>query len=188
MEVANNVSGYMAMSGYAGAAGGTVSARLSQRMAAVENDALVARREAPNEMQAARMRADAPIRREGEAAASAQARDPARLRGQGQNAAREGEQAWAARQTQTQTRAREGEDARGEGEVAAHAPHRGGTGSAGAPSRPVFEVEYEGKHRVLKVNDSKGVLIYQVPSKGQLHLIQAEENKVRMALGIEAFA
>lgn len=35
--------------------------------------------------------------------------------------------------------------------------------------------EYQDNHQVMKVNNTKGYLIYQVPSKGQLALIQAEE-------------
>jgi len=37
-----------------------------------------------------------------------------------------------------------------------------------------FEVDQK-NHKVMKVSDSKGVLIYQVPSKGQLALIEADE-------------
>lgn len=38
-----------------------------------------------------------------------------------------------------------------------------------------FLFEYENNVQVMKVQDSKGVLIYQVPSKGQLALIAAED-------------
>lgn len=39
-----------------------------------------------------------------------------------------------------------------------------------------FAFEYEGNRQVMKVNNEKGILIYQVPSKGHLALIEAEEN------------
>jgi hypothetical protein len=42
---------------------------------------------------------------------------------------------------------------------------------------PGFNFVYEGKHEVMKVNNAKGVLIYQVPSKGQLTLIEADERR-----------
>ncbi|MFA5081854.1 MAG: hypothetical protein WC474_04815 [Hydrogenophilaceae bacterium] len=50
-----------------------------------------------------------------------------------------------------------------------------------APSTEVAQVhgfafEYEGTRQVMKVNNEKGVLIYQVPSKGQLALIEAEDD------------
>jgi hypothetical protein len=38
-----------------------------------------------------------------------------------------------------------------------------------------FEFEYKDSTQVMKVNDSKGVLIYQVPSKGQLALLEATD-------------
>lgn len=37
-----------------------------------------------------------------------------------------------------------------------------------------IQFEYEGQQLVMKVHGSKGELIYQVPSKGRLALIQAE--------------
>lgn len=40
---------------------------------------------------------------------------------------------------------------------------------------PGFQFEYEDRRQVMKVHNARGVLIYQVPSKGQLALIQAEE-------------
>ncbi len=53
-----------------------------------------------------------------------------------------------------------------------------------AASQPVQEpapdaglrFEYENKTQVMKVNDNKGILIYQVPSKGQLQLIEAQDS------------
>ncbi|MDD4880888.1 MAG: hypothetical protein PHR30_10615 [Gallionellaceae bacterium] len=39
-----------------------------------------------------------------------------------------------------------------------------------------FAFEYEGTRQVMKVNNEKGVLIYQVPSKGQLALIEVEDD------------
>jgi hypothetical protein len=39
-----------------------------------------------------------------------------------------------------------------------------------------FRFEYEDNVQVMKVQDSKGVLIYQVPSKGRLALIETEES------------
>lgn len=44
---------------------------------------------------------------------------------------------------------------------------------------PGFTFEYEGKQEVMKVHNGKGVLIYQVPSKGQIALIEAEEGSQR---------
>lgn len=39
-----------------------------------------------------------------------------------------------------------------------------------------FEVDQQ-NHKVMKVSDNKGVLIYQVPSKGELALITARESE-----------
>jgi len=45
-----------------------------------------------------------------------------------------------------------------------------------------FEVDQQ-NHKIMKVSDAKGVLIYQVPSKGQLALVEAEESaQKRIAL------
>lgn len=45
------------------------------------------------------------------------------------------------------------------------------------PVRPSgFEFDYKDSTRIMKVNDSKGFLIYQVPSKGQLALLEASES------------
>jgi len=38
-----------------------------------------------------------------------------------------------------------------------------------------FQFEMEGKIRVMKVLDSKDVLIYQVPPKGKLEIIQSQD-------------
>jgi len=48
--------------------------------------------------------------------------------------------------------------------------------TADLTSTPGFSFEYEDNHQVMKVHNAKGILIYQVPSKGQLALIQAEES------------
>lgn len=40
---------------------------------------------------------------------------------------------------------------------------------------PHYKFEYEGKHPILKLQDSKGDLIYQIPSKGRLEVLQDEE-------------
>lgn len=53
---------------------------------------------------------------------------------------------------------------------------------------PGFSFEYQDKHQVMKVHNSKGFLIYQVPSKGQLALIQAEENPQQPGRQIELTA
>ncbi len=47
--------------------------------------------------------------------------------------------------------------------------------AAAATAQPgyTFEVDPQ-NHRIMKVNDAKGVLIYQVPSKGQLALVEAQ--------------
>lgn len=39
-----------------------------------------------------------------------------------------------------------------------------------------FEVDQQ-NHRIMKLSDGNGVLIYQIPSKGQLALITAQENE-----------
>lgn len=45
-----------------------------------------------------------------------------------------------------------------------------------------FEVDRQ-NHRIMKLSDGNGVLIYQIPSKGQLALITAQENdQKRLAL------
>jgi hypothetical protein len=49
--------------------------------------------------------------------------------------------------------------------------------TAEATRSPGFVFEYEDSQRVMKVHNQKGALIYQVPSKGQLTLIQAEEKQ-----------
>ncbi len=48
--------------------------------------------------------------------------------------------------------------------------------SAAAPQLAGFSFEYQDRQQVMKVHNGKGVLIYQVPSKGQLALIQAADN------------
>lgn len=40
---------------------------------------------------------------------------------------------------------------------------------------PGFKFEYEDTTRIMNVQDTKGVLIYQVPTKGQLALLEAAE-------------
>ncbi len=47
-----------------------------------------------------------------------------------------------------------------------------------------IEFEQDKGTRVMKVLDSKDVLIYQVPPKGQLTLIQAEKAAAREALAL----
>lgn len=47
-----------------------------------------------------------------------------------------------------------------------------------------IEFEQDEGTRVMKVLDSKDVLIYQVPPKGQLTLIKAEEAAAREALAL----
>lgn len=49
--------------------------------------------------------------------------------------------------------------------------------AAESAQAPGFVFDYEGNQRVMKVNNQKGALIYQVPSKGQLALIEAEEDR-----------
>lgn len=46
-----------------------------------------------------------------------------------------------------------------------------------------IQFEYKDGHRVMKVNDSRGVLIYQVPPKGELQLILEQENKTKQFQG-----
>lgn len=38
-----------------------------------------------------------------------------------------------------------------------------------------YVFEYEGKHTILRLQDSKGALIYQVPPQGRLTLLMEEE-------------
>lgn len=55
---------------------------------------------------------------------------------------------------------------------------------AETPTHPgyTFEVDQQ-NHRIMKVSNSRGVLIYQVPSKGELALVEAEEaNQKRLLL------
>ncbi len=158
MEIASNLSGYMSMNGYDTARSGQVSPRLAQRMAALESDALVARQNVPGEV-----------------------RDPAQVR-RAEAAANERASA-SRRDAEVESRADSSRRSGGNENNPANA-----STNASMPANPVFEVEFQGKHRVMKVNDSQGVLIYQVPSKGQLQLIQAEENKARMSERVEAFA
>lgn len=56
------------------------------------------------------------------------------------------------------------------------------------PRSPGFSFEYQDRQQVMKVHNGKGVLIYQVPSKGQLALIQAEEAASRDNRQIELTA
>ncbi|TCJ17094.1 hypothetical protein EZJ19_03865 [Parasulfuritortus cantonensis] len=51
-----------------------------------------------------------------------------------------------------------------------------------------YEFDYEESRRVVKVNDSKGVLIYQVPSKGRLALIEAEDKAASNAQALRLIA
>ncbi|MFZ5483318.1 MAG: hypothetical protein ACOZB0_03735 [Pseudomonadota bacterium] len=49
------------------------------------------------------------------------------------------------------------------------------------PARsPGFVFEFQDSRQVMKVHNAKGVLIYQVPSKGQLALIETEEAANRL--------
>jgi hypothetical protein len=58
--------------------------------------------------------------------------------------------------------------------------------AASEPARaPGFKFEYEDATRIMNVQDTKGVLIYQVPTKGQLALLEATE---RSAARIEVTA
>lgn len=57
---------------------------------------------------------------------------------------------------------------------------RGKEVASGASRSPGFSFEFQEQHRVMKVHNVKGVLIYQVPSKGQLSLIEAEGNAQRI--------
>lgn len=60
--------------------------------------------------------------------------------------------------------------------------------TAETAASPGFRFEYQDNHRVMKVHNSKGYLIYQVPSKGQLALIQAEEGAQQPGRQIELTA
>lgn len=155
MEIASNLTRYMSMSGYDASHSGHVSLRLAQRMAAVETDALVARRNTLGD-----------------------GRDPALVR----------RTEAAVDERSNASRGQASTDARADSRTEARDPRQTESSATNDPASPVFMIEYQGKHRVLKVNDSKGVLIYQVPSKGQLQLIQAEDNKARMERNVEAFA
>ena len=58
-------------------------------------------------------------------------------------------------------------------------PRAAQAGGVGLETRIRFE--YEQAHRVMKVHDSRGVLIYQVPPQGALQLIlQAEARASRL--------
>ncbi len=56
--------------------------------------------------------------------------------------------------------------------------------AADVTAKPGYSFEVDQKnHKIMKVSDSKGVLIYQVPSKGQLALIESEDaSSKRLAL------
>ena len=56
---------------------------------------------------------------------------------------------------------------------------RGRAAGAEISRVPGFSFEYQDHHQVMKVQNIKGALIYQVPSKGQLTLIEAEDNTQR---------
>jgi hypothetical protein len=43
-----------------------------------------------------------------------------------------------------------------------------------------FKFEFKDNVRVMEVHDNKGVLIYQVPPKGQLQLLQAEKKASKL--------
>jgi hypothetical protein len=43
------------------------------------------------------------------------------------------------------------------------------------PRQAAFRFEYADNTRIMKLQDSKGILIYQIPSKGQLAILQATE-------------
>lgn len=58
--------------------------------------------------------------------------------------------------------------------------------SATVSLSPGFSFEYQDNQRVMKVHNAKGVLIYQVPSKGQLALIQAEDKGRNQELRLTA--
>lgn len=51
-------------------------------------------------------------------------------------------------------------------------------------SHPGYTFETDSQNRrIMKVSDNKGVLIYQVPSKGELALVEAQDaSKQRLAL------
>lgn len=44
---------------------------------------------------------------------------------------------------------------------------------------PHYVFEYEGKESIMKLQDSKGTLIYQIPSKGQLRVLQEADDPGR---------
>lgn len=58
--------------------------------------------------------------------------------------------------------------------------------SATVSLSPGFSFEYQDNQRVMTVHNAKGVLIYQVPSKGQLALIQAEDKGRNQELRLTA--
>ena len=55
-----------------------------------------------------------------------------------------------------------------------------------AEQNPRFLFEYENSRQIVKVQNSQGVLIYQVPSKGQLALIEqadsAEKSSIQLTV------
>lgn len=58
--------------------------------------------------------------------------------------------------------------------------------SATVSLTPGFSFEYQDNQRVMTVHNAKGVLIYQVPSKGQLALVQAEDKGRNQELRLTA--
>ncbi len=67
------------------------------------------------------------------------------------------------------------EDLRASQETRAAQPVQASTGGS-------IEFEHDEGTRVMKVLDSKDVLIYQVPPKGELTLIRASETETRRAI------
>lgn len=53
---------------------------------------------------------------------------------------------------------------------------------------PGFSFTFQDRHQVMEVHNAKGVLIYQVPSKGQLALIQAEDTNQKPGQNIRLTA
>jgi hypothetical protein len=57
-------------------------------------------------------------------------------------------------------------------------PAQNTTSTASSVANFTFEVDQQ-NHRIVKLSDGNGILIYQIPSKGQLALISAQENEQR---------
>lgn len=92
----------------------------------------------------------------------------------------------SASQASSQSTSQSGQDASGlqagNRKQAQNAQGHGAANASASVENITFQIDQQ-NHRIMKLNDAKGVLIYQIPSKGQLALITAQESEQkRLAL------